>query len=254
MKKAKKIRLQGHVPHHAISKAKKLGPLAAGTEMHLAFILTPHNLKGLEDLAAKVSDPAQAEYGEYLPTAEFIKGFAPSKKDYKAVKAYAKGCGFTITEEHANRTLLHVRAKKEDAEKAFNVRFSQYKRTDGSNFYAADRNPEIDAGIAAFIEGVAGFGSSVRRRSYHRVKEGRNSAPFVPQDILKAYNLTGVPQKGSGQSIALFEMATYAESDIAGYVRKFQLPSPKIKNVLVQGGQGERSTKRSPWIYSWPLR
>jgi kumamolisin len=59
-----------------------------------------------------------------------------------------------------------------------------------------------------------------------------------PNDIRKAYNFTGVSANGSGQTLALFELAPYASSDVNAYVSYFGLPSITLQNVLVDGGPG----------------
>ena len=61
---------------------------------------------------------------------------------------------------------------------------------------------------------------------------------YAPADIVKAYNLTGLPVNGTGQAIALFELASYQASDINAYTSYFGLPAAQLKNVLVDGGSG----------------
>ena len=55
---------------------------------------------------------------------------------------------------------------------------------------------------------------------------------------MTAYNLTGVSANGSNQVIALFELGAYLASDITEYANYFGLPSPKLTNILVDGGSG----------------
>ncbi len=74
-----------------------------------------------------------------------------------------------------------------------------------------------------------------------RQRHGHPSGPgggYSPNDLLTAYNLTGVSANGSKQIIALFELGGYLASDINEYTKYFGLPAAKLKNILVDGGSG----------------
>ena len=119
-------------------------------------------------------------------------------------------------------------------------------------FYAPNADPAVAISIASMISGIVGLDTQAEWKSFHRLKkitqpvrystaasETFPSGPgggFSPSDILKAYNLTSVQGNGSGQSIALFELASYQASDITEYTNYFGLSSAQLKNVLVDGG------------------
>ncbi len=250
------VRLSGHVPFHALSNAIFLEHLDSTVDVPVSFTLPLRNQEVLKDLVRRIHDPNDQEYfGKYLTSEEFNERFAPTEDDYNAVIEYAQDLGFTVTGTHSNRTLLHVKAKSADVENAFNLALHHYQRVDGRKFYAPDQDPEVSASMTSIISGIVGLDNHGVRRSYHRARRVENdqhalnvSSPnafpsgpnggFAPGDLLKAYNLEGVSQNGSGQIIALFELGSYSTSDINEYAQQFNLPTPQLKNILVNGGSG----------------
>jgi kumamolisin len=247
------IRLSGHVPGKAISEAVFLKNLDATAHIPLTFVLPLRNKNKLEKLIQRIYDPTdQQHYGKYLTPEEFAKQFAPTQKDYNHVIAYAKSLGLTVTGTHSNRTLLNVSGPTESIETAFNLRLQQYQKPNGRTFYAPNKDPEVPDSIASIIHSIVGLDNHVVWRAYHRKKQTTEgllisnpashaypSGPgggYSPNDLLTAYNLTGVSANGSGQIIALFELGGYQASDINAYTNYFGLPPAQLQNILVDGG------------------
>jgi len=247
------IRLIGHIPVKAIKNAVLSKQLDTDMHMPMTFVLPLRNQSELEELIQRIYDPTdQQNYGKYLSSKEFIKRFAPSREDYNAVIEYANKQGFTIVGTHANRLLLNVIAPAASVESAFNLRMQHYQHLNGRKFYAPSDNPEMPSSIASIINGVVGLDNYAKWHSHHIRKEITAKSPddhtasaafpsgpdggFSPQDLIIAYNLGGVSANGSGQVIALFELAGYQASDISAYTNHFGLPAANLKNILVDGG------------------
>lgn len=248
------VRLSDHIPNEALTNAVFLEKLDADMPIPITFVLPLRNEKALEEVIQSIYDPAdQQNYGKYLTSEEFIQMFAPTQEDYDAVIAYAKGLGLNIVGTHPNRTLLNVSGPTKSIESAFNLNLDLYQQTSGRKFYAPNNDPEVPNVIASVISGVVGLDNQAVWRPLNRRKEmgaemfnavKASSFPsgplsgFAPNDIKIAYNLTGVSENGSGQSIALFELAAYLTSDITAYTNYFSLPPANLNNVLVDGGSG----------------
>lgn len=247
------VRLYDHVPNKAVAKAVFLKKLDTAVHIPLTFILPLRNQDELEELVQRIYDPSDKQhFGKYLTPEEFTERFSPTQEDYDKVIAYAKKSGLSISNTHPNRTLLNVIGKASSIEKAFNLRLYQYKMPDGRKFYAPDENPEVQSSIASIISGIVGLDNHTVWRSFHRRKQitpifeaSHTKSPtfpsgplggYSPSDLVTAYNLTGVSANGSGQIIALFELAAYQASDIQEYTNHFNLPSPSLHNVLIDGG------------------
>lgn len=247
------VRLSDHVPNKGVADAIFLNNLESTREIPLAFTLPLRNQEELQKLVARIYDPQDSEYyHKYLTSEEFIEHFAPTEEDYNKVITYAKSLGFTIHGLHPNRTLLNVSGKASSIESAFNINLFEYQSPKGRKFYAPNNNPEVPSSIASIIRGVVGLDNHAVWHPFHIKKEATqvssqsNATPesspsgpgggFAPGDILRAYNLTNLSAQGSGQVIALFELASYNRSDIDHYTTYFNLPSANLTNVLVDGG------------------
>lgn len=250
------IRLSGHVPSKALSGAKFLNQLDSSSPVSVTFVLPLRNKEDLEKLIDRIYDPTDEEhYGKFLTAQEFAERFGPTEEDYETMIDYAKSLGLTVHGTHSNRTLLNVSGPAKSIEGAFNLQLHQYQKPDGHKFYAPDNDPEVPSSIASLIHGIVGLHNHAVRHTYNRGRDlqqecsllrflfgprypsGPNGG-YSPNDLVTAYNLTGVSAKGSNQIIALFELGGYQASDIQEYTKYFGLPSPNLKNILVDGGSG----------------
>lgn len=247
-------RLSGHIPTKALTNAVCLHHIEGQTQVPMTFILPLRNQEKLQDLINRIHDPADPEYGKYLSSKEFIRRFAPTKKDYDSVIDYAKRQGLTVTSTHQNRMLLNVTGSAGSIESAFNLKLHRYQLSGGLTFYAPTDNPEVPFEIASVIDGIVGLDNHAKWHTYNRQLSAPKSlgilgdaakafpsgpgGGFSPSDIVKAYNLAGVQANGSGQIIALFELADYQDSDITAYTNNFGMPSANLKRILVDGGSG----------------
>lgn len=247
------VRIPGHIPKQvASSKSVFLKTLDNNQKVPLTFVLPLRNKEQLEDLVRRIHDPSDQEhYGKYLSTEEFNEHYAPTEEVYDEVVAYAKGLGLTVSGTHSNRTLVNVTGPAYSIEKGLRLNLYKYQRKSGRLFFAPDNDPAVPISIAHLITGVVGLDNLAVWRTYHLRKgdtaktltshttQTYPSGPrggFAPGDLVTAYNLGGVPADGSGQVIALFELASYQESDIIAYATHFGLPAPKLKNIFVDGG------------------
>jgi kumamolisin len=249
------VRLSGHIPNNsALANAKYLGRLEADKTICATFTFPLRNQEELEALIQAIHDPSNKNYGKYLTTDEFIERFAPAQEDYDMLIAYAQELGLTVNSTHSNRILLTMSGSTQAIESALNLNLHQYQLSSGRKFHVPNNDPELPVHIAAVITGVVGLDSHAVRRPYSRKKnahaqqassETRRAFPsgpnggFSPSDLVTAYKLGSISEKGSGQIIALFELADYQDSDINDYANYFGLPAPKLKRVLVDGGSGK---------------
>jgi len=249
------VRLPGHVPSKAVSNAVLLRNLGASASVPITFTLPLRNRAELEELVQRIHDPADQEYyGKYLTSEEFNERFAPTQEDYNKVIAYAKSLGLAVSSTHPNRTLLNVTGQTRLIERAFRLRIQQYQAPSGRKFHAPNIDPQVPTTIASVISGIVGLDNHAVWRAFNKQRQipesfqaaDRSSLTspsgpgggYSPSDLLTAYNLKGVPANGSGQSIALFELASYQASDINEYAKYFGLPAANLHNILVDGGSG----------------
>jgi len=245
------VRLTGHVPYETTAESNLFKRLNSNAKINFSFILPLRNQEELEVLISRISDPFDEYYGKYLTTDQFNEKFAPSYEDYEKVVAFAKKQGLDVLPEQKNRMLLNVQSTARAVENIFNIQLSLYEKPNGRKFYAPDYEPEVPSYLAEVISGIVGLDNFVLRKPLFRVpNEDLKLDPhaaakafptgpgggFAPHDLQVAYNLSGISADGSGQSIALLELASYQASDINAYTDQFGLPRANLVNVQVDGG------------------
>ena len=261
------VRLPDHIPNKAIAKAKWIERLASKTEISMAFSLPLRNQPELDELLSRIYDPADPLYGQYLTSLEFTDRFGPTQIDYDSVAAYAASLGLKITGIHPNRTLLNVSGTAAVIESAFGLHLHNYQGPDNRIFYAPDNDPQVPDSIASLITGVIGLDNAAVWHTHSRFvsAEGFSQiSPYqigtgpggglTPNDIQKAYNLTGVSANGSGQTLGLFELDGYDASDVNQYVSYYKLASVPLQNVLVDGFSGNAGNGASEVTFDIELQ
>ena len=246
----------------ALRGARALGRLAPGTPLHLALTLPLRNQAALEDLLRRQYTPGDALYGRFVTSDEFVQRFGPTEEDYKAVAAWARAQGLTVTGTHPSRTVLDIAGTSAQVEAAFAVQMSHYRTTDGRIVYANDVTPRIARSVAARLAGVAGLSDiSHLRPHFHRAQPwsmtlrprvpvggggtGIGSGPaggLSPNDVKLAYSLNTITPlygssttgtttgtttllDGTGQTLGLFELDSFAQTDINLFISQFSLPA-----------------------------
>ncbi len=247
--------LPGHIPA-AVASAQLVAAVDGTQPISLALSLPLHHQAELQDLLHGLSDPSDPRFGQFLTPEEFAARYSPTPAEYARVIAYAQAMGLTVTGTHANRTLLEVAAPAGQINRAFGLRLLTYKsQLDGRTFFAPDAEPQIPAALGGLVSGVIGLSNASVRTPHLREKTWAAITPaldpyaahetgsgpgggLTPSDIKTAYNLNGVSQNGSGQTLGLFELDGYTASDIAAYESAYGLPAVPLQNVLLGGYSG----------------
>ncbi|MCW3061906.1 MAG: putative protease [Capsulimonas sp.] len=252
------VPLRGHLSQTA-AMAHLVGRAPAAQSIALALSLPLRNESQLSDQLRRLYDPKDPQYGRFLTQQQFIDRYAPTTADYNAVVQYARAQGFTVTGTFENRTLVTVQASNAAVEKSMGLQMRAFRAPDGSSFRAPSAEPRVPASIATQLSGVVGLDESAHwaAQSYlvpkataqalqpYQVGHGPGGT-LTPDDIRKAYNLTGLTLKnstkkldGSGQVLGLFQLDGYNPRDIAQYASAYKLPNVPLQNVLIGGANGQ---------------
>ncbi len=207
--------------------------------------------RGCSDLLRQLSDPTSPRYRKYLSVADFTQQFGPSPADYDAVAAFAQAHGMTVTQRYGNRVVLDVDGAVSDIEKALHVTLHEYRHpTEGRNFYAPDREPSPDLGVAiAHVSGLDNYSlpkpnvhvkPALQAATAHPLAGSGPNGDYMGYDFRNAY-LPGVTITGSGQVLGLLQFDGYSSSDISYYESAAGLPSVPLTNVLLDHFRGRGS-------------
>jgi subtilase family serine protease len=238
------IRIPGHIPHgKQLRQSSRLGRLASRTSVSLAFTMKPRNPAGLADLANRIYDPADPEYGHFLTSSEFNDRFAPSETDVNEVVAYLRYLGFRSASVHPNGLMIDAIGSAGTVESAFAIQLHEYQTPDGQRVHAPSQDPELREDIAARLIGVSGL-STFRHARPHLSPNSAASSNLnpdlylTPPKIKTAYKLSQSSTAGLNETIALFELDGFSMSDVTAYEDNFSIPHANINTILVDGVSG----------------
>ena len=258
--------LHGHVPAE-VATAPLAGDVPSNQVMHLTIGLPLRNQDALNDLIQQLYDPKSPQYHQYLKPDQFTERFGPTESDYQAVIHFAQSQGLSVTRTYSNRVLLEVSGTAGQVQNVFHVNLHFYQRSNGKKFYAPDQDPSVDLDIPlAHISGLDNSGL-VRRNNVTvpkspaganrfsgltpRVERSRpNSGTGWPIDEFfpgqPGYTYTGndfrnvylpcTSLTGTGQTVALFEMDNYYQTDVTNYSSYTGLAIPNISIITVPPG------------------
>jgi hypothetical protein len=244
--------LQGHVPR-AIGRLhlQPLRDFETTNRLSLGISLPLQNQDGLGHLLQDIYDPASPNYHHYLAPGQFTAQFGPSQADYDTVVNFLKTNGLTVTTTYSNRNLVDVSGDVATINHAFHVTLRVYRHPiESRTFFAPDTEPDIGAGIP--ISHIGGLDNLVIPRplakigylgnnsSGSKAAYGTGSGPvgqYLGNDFRAAY-VPGVTLDGKGQTVGLFELDAYFQSDITNYEKAAGLPFLTVTPVAVNGGVG----------------
>ena len=244
-------RLVGSLPP-TLASATDVGPLDPAREIEFAITLPVRDPQRLAAFLQALYTPGDPLYRHYLRTGEFATRFGPTVEDYDAVAAFAESQGLRITRRYTNRTVLDVAGPVATIEKALHLRMREFRSPGGRLFHAPDVEPEFPATLAPRIEGVVGLDDAAPPQPCLSRVEGLAGATravpaatgtgqgnqLSPSDIRTMYNLNGIAQDGTGNTIALLELDGYTLADIRAYEDQYGLPHVGMLNVLLDGVSG----------------
>ena len=256
--------LHGHVPK-ALATALWAGPMEGPRRLDIVLQLPFRDSKGLQEFLGQLRDPKSPQYRHFLTQEQFTQKYGPSESDYQSLLSFARSNNLFSLESSSDHRMLEVQGSAADVQKAFHVVLNNYRRRDGSLFYAPQNEPSVD--LETPILHISGLDDEeVPKPLVHAGRpvvfnEGRNphasaiapsaasnagSAPsglYWGPDFRNAY-VSGSCLTGKGQSVALVEFEGYYATDIQGYESLTGIANVPLTNVLVGGFSGIPPTGR----------
>ena len=226
-------------------QSAEVGRLAAGDPVSFAITLPWQNQAQLQTLLKRLYDPADPAYHHFLTPAQFTEQFAPSQADYNAVISWANSQGISVTATSSNRHLVQLSATAGAVASALHTQMGRYVSSTGREYRSPEQGIAVNADIARRISGFAGLSTAALWHANYLSKpqwlasKAVGSGPsggMSPADIRTAYGLASEAENGSGQTIAVVELAAYAAADINAYTDYFGLSRAPLQNVIVSGG------------------
>ena len=213
--------------------ATLVGPVPPTTVIQVGIGLPNRDRAGLQSFIDQVSDPANSNYRQYKTLTQLTADYGPLQSDYDALVSWATSNALSVVSQYSTRTLLDVSGTASAIEKAFYVNLNYYLRSDGTQFYAPDREPSLD--LTPTVSGISRLNDVVRIVPAFTPGDGG----YTASDLRDAYIpcAYGRGLDGSNQCIAI---AAYADTvDIGGDITEYMqnvsgLPSQYTSSFSVE--------------------
>ena len=237
----------------ADGQAQLVGRLPATQSMHFDIVLPLRDRTGLQSFLRQQYDPASPFYHQFLTPQEVTERFGPSQEDWDALVAFAKASGFEIVGGTRDSRDLWLTGAVANIEKAFHVILGVYKDpTEDRTFYSPDREPTVNLPFPLWhITGLDNNSKphplymkksdyakalGIDPRKVHSNTTGSGpSGSFLGSDMRAAY-YQGTALTGSGQNIALFELAGTDLVDLSTYYSNVGQTEPYTPTLVSTGG------------------
>jgi subtilase family serine protease len=231
-------------------EAQSLGRMPATQTMHFDIVLALRHAPELENFLQDIYDSSSENFRHFVTPEEFTARFGASQEDWDATVRFAKENGFKIIGGTREGRDLQLKGTVGQVEKAFHVIMGVYQHpTENRTFFAPDREPSVDLPFALWhVSGLDNY--ELPRSMVHRQEGGHNpqlvqgSCPngsYCGSDMRAAYYGSG-PLTGTGQNMALLELAGTNLSDLTAYYKNAKQTEPYTPTLLSTGGYATTCT------------
>jgi len=210
--------------------------------MSLLFSLAPSSdyAQQLEEKVAK---------GEVVSPGELAK-YGADQRSFDGLVDWLKAQGFEITHTTPDRTSVYARAPIDTISKALDVSMVRVTK-EGLSYAAASNAPSLPADIGAGVHAIIGLQPFRRAHKHFRRFLGSNNRgpdglkpnisnkpPYLPSEILSAYNGKNLPISGKGQTIGILIDTFPHDADLQAFWNHNDLGVTlnQIEKVNVRGG------------------
>ena len=239
-----------------LQKSRLIGADQTNRALQLSIGLRVRNAGELNSLLSELYDPHSPRYHHYLSVTEFAQHFAPTATQQQAVIDYLRHQGFTVTQTFAHRLLIDFSGPESLAERVFGVTINTYRTPGGRVFYANANLPKLPAYLASSVDYIGGLDNAVRFTHPPVISKNRphlgggaktacpsgSASSITPSQFAKAYDyntLYDFGLQGQGQTVGVFELDGYSQSDIQTYASCFGGGGVKLQNVILDGFNGQ---------------
>ncbi len=239
--------------HPAVLKQSRVnGPANAQQRLSLSIGLRVPNQDALTKYVQDISHPGSVNYHRYLTAAQYEAVFSPSKATYSALQQYLQTAGFTVTHTYSHRLLITFSGTVAQVDRTFGVTLKSYTAHNGQTYYGNDTDPQLPAWLISQVQSFTGLNNAVRfqhpplrnhvagKFTHASVQptclpQDTTGSYLLPSQMATAYNLNGLYNagyQGEGQSIALFELATFNASDLTAYASCYGHSITPVQTVV----------------------
>ena len=230
------------------SAVQQTGTVPGTQRMSVKVWLAPRNAAALTALAQAVSDPASAQYQQFITPAQYAAQFAPTSQQVADVSAWLTGAGLHVDRTGPSAHYLAVSGSAAAVEAAFQTQLATYT-VNGKKEQAPASDVSVPDNVSALVLAVSGLSRLGHRvaptdlgapdgfvngtpcSSYYGEKTASDQPRFnghalpyavcgyTPTQLRGAYGITRAGTTGGAQTVAITDAfdASVLQSDANTY-------------------------------------
>jgi kumamolisin len=233
----------------------RVGPVDPAERIEVTVRVRPRAKTGLpsaQEMGAKLPRDRQ-----YLKREELKNLYGADPKDLAMVRAFARQHGLTVVEESPARRSVILSGTAAAMKDAFGVDLARYTHA-GVTFRGRTGPIYLSADLAPILEGVFGLDDRPQAKPHFRrqptpggtgavaVAPRVAAVSYAPPQLAALYDFPA-GLTGQGQCIGIIELGGgYQLADLNTYFGRLNLPTPRVVDVSVDGGQNSPSGPDGP--------
>jgi hypothetical protein len=216
--------------------------------IEVRVILEPNNNDQLQTFLTEVQTPGSQRFHRFLQTGEFARTYGATPQAVQQVRQYFQKFGLNTSALSANHLMIRVSGSVGAMSRALGSRLHQRQAR-----VVLGHAATLPASTGHYIRGIVGLSTLAPARSLARPLAQSHALPgscssanslsaagngYTVAQQAQLYGLTAAWASGAigtGQQIAVYELAPYRSTDLTSYFTCYGL-SPTISTVNVDGG------------------
>jgi kumamolisin len=228
----------------AVSAAtESLGPTKSDSAIEFGIVLRLRD-REVDRYLSDVQDPGSSRYHQYLSAAAFGRSFGLADSALTHVRARLARAGLRVVASYPQRTNFLIRGTVARTSAFLGVRFNDYRDPGGHRFHAPVGTPVIPDDLATAVSAYSNLDNRPRIMPAD-IPSGQCGVPprdlyacsgLTPRQLAKAYDITPLHDAGidgTGQTVAIVSFATFRDTDIAFWDRRFGITGPPVSHIVV---------------------
>lgn len=176
-----------------------------------------------------------ARSGGALSREEFAARYGADPADIERVSQFARKNGLQIVESSIPRRTVVASGSVSQMNRVFAVDLGNYESPHGV-YRGREGHVQLPVDLNGVVVGVFGLDNRKMAEPLHVLGAAQANTPLTPQQVALLYDFPAASPALSGQTIGILEFGGgFKQSDIDGFFKQYNLASPAITVVGVDG-------------------
>lgn len=231
-----------------VASSQLVGHYVTSEPMTVGIMLATNQQGKMDNLLQQLYDPASPLYHHWLHKGAVDATFGATAAQLALVKNYLLQAGLHL-QKNPGSLFIVASGTSAQLEQAFHTTINDYRRPDGSTFFANSTTLQIPQAWQGIVEGVFGLSNAEQRvpllassqaRNEHHAIAHYGAGPaggLTPTQIAGIYDANPIYTiLGQGVTLGLFEQSGYTPGDAAAYESQFGLTTVPQQYIPINGG------------------